>query len=417
MGYPGEVLGRRPRSWIALALVLAWPAQAFAAIPSGQTTVPQQQGALLALGSIYRVETTVSLSGLRITGGRFYPLGKIHEVTELGTAFAVAPTGVLVTEAHVASPFGTALADTAAPLALAQTGKFGSDQAAYDNWVEQNNALPVGVRIIKTQVWRATASGVAHPRALAAQIIRESVNTTQDLALIQLADHRIPALELDESETTGTPVAVLGYGVSATTIGLPTTTVPGINYGSLADTAVVRGETGALKAVNGQTLVQVDAAITRGDSGGPAVDSGGSVHGIVRFLDNGTSGLMDSSSEIVQLLKSVGISNPPQGSIWTSFQTGMQDLWSNNLTAAQTNLADTVKADPTHPLAVRELKLVTKDLAAPARPAATHRLRLLFFLLASIALFAAVLCVVRLRRIRRTNGGSTGSTPQLPTAH
>ncbi len=408
--------GRRPRFWIALAVMLAWPAQAFAAIPNGQTTDPLQRSVLLALGSIYRVETTVSVQALRAHSGRLFPLGKNDSVTELGTAFAIAPNGVLLTDAHVASPSGVPLADAAAPLALAQRGIF-LDEAAYEEWVGTNDALPVDVHLLRVQVWRATATANASATAIDAQLVPGTLDQNQDLALLQIPGHGIPALMLNASPTTGTPVAVIGYGVTRpTTLGLPTTTVPGITTGSLGSLGTVKNETGALAAANGQQLIQVDAPIARGDSGGPVVDASGGVDGVVRFLYQGTSGLADTENTIDAFLAKVGVPNAA-GPAAANFATGMQDLWANHLSAAHAALKTTLVEDPTHPLAAQELALVTKLQSAPPRATPTHRLRLLFVGLAALAFFAATLCVVRLRQITRAGRDSNDATPQFPTAH
>jgi serine protease Do len=395
--------------------MLAWPAQAFAAIPSGQTADPLERGVLLALGSVYRVETTVSVQALRTHSGRLFPLGTHDDVTELGTAFAVAPNGVLVTEAHVASPSGVPLAIAAAPLALAQKGIV-EDKAASEEWVATNAALPVDVHVLRVRVWRATANSNAHATEFAAQLKPGSLDEHDDLALLLIPDHHIPALVLSGSEPIGTPVAAIGYGVATPTLGLPTTAVPGIKTGSLGPTGHISGVTGEAAVLNGQQLTQIDAPIARGDSGGPVVDSTGAVDGIVRFLYKGSSGLADPNGTIKAFLGKLDIDNAA-GPIATDFATGMSDLWTTKLTGAHNALQDTVRVDPSHPLAAQELALVAQLPKTPPRAAPTHRLRLLFLGLAALAFFAAMLCVVRLRQITRTGRDSNDATPQFPTAH
>jgi S1-C subfamily serine protease len=394
--------------WIALALILAWPAQAFAAIPNGQTTDPLERGVLMALGSVYRVETTVSVAALRTSTGQLFPLGPLHTVTELGTAFAVAPGGVLVTDAHVVSPSGASLAIIAAPLALAQHGMFG-DQAAYEQWVQNNGVVPVGVRVLRVRVLRATANPHTPATEVPAHLIRGSLEQTDDLALLQIADHHVPALHLNQTDSIGTAAAVIGYGVATpTTLGLPTTTVPGIKTGHLGVLATV-------KWLPGQQFTFIDSAIARGDSGGPAVDAKGDAHGIVRFKNPGGGGLLDQASPIFRLLTRLGISNTT-GPIATDFATGMTDLWTHKLTEARDALTRTNGADKTHPLAAQELAVVTQLQHAPPAPAPSHWWRAFFLGLATLTGIAAALCAVRWRKIARVGAHNKDAAPHFPSA-
>jgi len=403
----------RLRIWIALALACLWPAQALAAIPTGRTTAPLERGVLLSLGSIYRLETTVSVARLRADNGKgtTYPLGRIHTVTLLGTAFAVAPSGVLVTDAHVAAPFGASLAVAAAPLALAQMGEFGQE-AAYEAWVNTNKVVPVGVHVVRMQVWRASTDPKAHGTPIAATIIPGSIEQNADLALLQLTGHNnVPALALnDGSETIGTPIATMGYGVGTpTTLGLPTTLVPDVKYGQIGPTS-----TKPVAAAPGQTLTYISTPIAHGDSGGPAVDQNAQVYGIVRFPYL-TGGLIEQSTSIGALLTHMHVTNG-YGTVFNEFQQGMNALWSGNYSAAQAAFAATLAADSTHPLAAQEQLLAAQLAHAKPAPGRPRWWRLLFVGIAIIAAVAALWCVWRLRKLGRLRDGRNDAAPQAPPA-
>ncbi len=391
VGYPGRVPGRL-RIWIALALASLWPAQALAAIPQGRTTEPLQRGVLLSLGSIYRVETTVSVDALRTDSGKgtTYPLGPIHQVTLLGTAFAVAPSGVLVTDAHVAAPFGASLAVAAAPLALAQIGEFGQE-AAYEAWVSDNSVVPVGVETVGMSVWRATASPSARGTEIPAHVIAGSIEQDPDLALLQLGDHKVvPALMLnDGSETIDTPIATIGYGVGTpTTLGLPTTLVPDVKYGQIGPS-----NTKPVAAAPGQTLTYVSTPIVHGDSGGPTIDENADVYGIVRFPYL-TGGLIEQSTSIGALLTRMHVTNT-NGPVFNEFQQGMEDLWAGNYAGAEIRFADTLAADPTHPLAAQEQQLAVRLARVKPAPGRPGWWRVLFVGIAIVAAAAALACLWR----------------------
>ncbi len=409
LGYPGRVPGRL-KLWIALAIAGIWPAQALAAVPPGNTTDPLQRAALLSFGSIYRIETVVSVRSLRTASGRSYPLGHLHDVTLLGTAFVVAPTGILVTDAHVAAPFGQSLAVAAAPLALAQVGEFGTE-AAYENWVVQNNVEPVGTKVVTTHVWRATASPGVNASPVPAHLIPNTVEDGPDVALLQLdGSPNLPALPLNYGETLGTPIVTIGYGTGTTlTLGLPTTLVPAIKTGAL-------GETGKTKAAPNQLVTYVSAPISHGDSGAPVIDAypTAAVHGLVRFQD-GNGGLIEPSQPILDLLDALHVT-PTTGPVYTAFATGMKDMWAGNYVGAEAAFADTLAADPTHPLAAQEQRLaanLARTKPAVGRPAWW---RALFAGIALIAGIAALACLWRLRRLARLRGEQDDPAAHVPPA-
>ncbi len=401
MGYPGDV-SRRVQTWLAIAVVCITPATAAAAIPNAQTNDPLQRAVLLSLGSVYRVETTVSVTALRTGTGTTYPLGPIHNVTELGTAFAVAPSGVLVTDAHVAAPFGAALAVAAAPLALARVGKFGAEPA-YEKWVNDNNVLPVGVRVVGVRVWRARLAATGATEPVGAHVIPGSVETRLDIALLQLSTGNVPALLLNEGETVGTPAAAIGYGVgTATTLGLPETLVPGVKIGTIGPTGVAK------KVAHGQQLTLISAPISRGDSGAPVIDAEASVHGVVRFKTP-TGGAMEQSQNIFALLQHLHITNA-SGTTFTMFERGMDNLWSGHYAAAAAAFADVARLDPTHPLATT-LEHRSAVLAHAKHPASHPRWwRPLFIGIAALAILGLLFGVRRLRALRqgRPGGGPDG---------
>jgi hypothetical protein len=400
----------RLKLWIALAIACIWPAQALAAVPPGNTTDPLQRAALLSFGSIYRIETVVSVPSLRTAHGRSYRLGRLHDVTLLGTAFVVAPTGILVTDAHVAAPFGPSLAVAAAPAALAQVGEFGTE-AAYENWVVQNNVEPVGAKVVATRVWRATASPGLKASPVPAHLIPNTVEDGPDIALLQLdGSPNLPALPLNYGETLGTPIITIGYGTAtATTLGLPTTLVPSIKTGAL-------GETGKTNAAPNQLVTYVSAPISHGDSGAPVIDAypNAAVHGLVRFQD-GSGGLLEPSQPILDLLGALHVT-PTTGPVYAAFATGMKDMWAGNYVGAEAAFADTLAADPTHPLAAQEQRLAAN--LARTKPAAGRPAwwRALFVGIAVIAGIAALACLWRLRRLARLRGEQDDPAAHVPPA-
>lgn len=383
------VRGHHIRCSIAIACGCALPAAAVAAVPSGTTTVPLEQGVLLGFGAVYRVQTTIDVPSLRTRTGTLFPLGHLHTVTELGTAFAVSPNGILVTDAHVAAPQGAQLAFAAAPLALAQHGIFGSS-AAYNQWVTTNGVLPVGARVTSITVWRVSADPHHRTPALVATVLPTSVERANDLALLSIRAHNLPALLLEEDETINTPVATVGFGVTTTTtLGLPTTHVPAIKTGTL-------GGNGTASSLPGQQLTLVNIPISQGDSGGPVLDAQGSTRGIVRFVYSDNRGLVDQSSTIAHLMMRLHIANT-QGPTGLAFSAGMHALWAHHYNAAVRALATARQLDPQHPLAATELTLARTLAATPQPGRRAPWWRVSFLALAGIALLVGGWCIRRLR--------------------
>lgn len=348
--YPRRV--RRLLTAAALAAGLA--ASPAAAAVDELSTDPLDRGTLLALPSVYRVQTEVEVPALRTRSGELFrlpPGGR--RIQEVGTAFAVAPGGVLVTAAHVAAPTGRSLAFSAAPIALAARGADHSEQYL-SRWVVRNDVRPVGARVLSVRVWPAVpdAEGApARPRMLVARVMRGGIDRDDDLALLRTADRGIPALLLDDATTVDTPIATLGYGddrpLADRSQGPP---VPTVRRGVLGPKVVV-------ETLPSPLLTFVTAPVAKGDSGGPAVDALGHVRGVVRLehtlSDTGQrGGIIEQASRVRLLLDRVGVRNE-EGATAQAFRAGMTRLWALDPDGAARDLRRTVALDPGHALAPR----------------------------------------------------------------
>jgi hypothetical protein len=90
------------------------------------------------------------------------------------------------------------------------------------------------------------------------------VDARRDLAVIKVGGFNLPAVDLGDSASirVGEPVAVVGspQGLSGT---------------------VTTGVLSAIRPLEGQTILQIDAAVNPGNSGGPMIKLDGSVVGVV----------------------------------------------------------------------------------------------------------------------------------------
>lgn len=369
---------------------------------------PHDRAAILALPSVYRVEARVEVPALRTRDGTTLALppgGRV--ITERGTGFAVSSGGVLVTAAHVAAPNGRTLALSAAPIALAARGQQHSQEYLRD-WVERTGARPVGARTVSIRVWPALPDDADPGRGgppIEARLVPGGVDQPGDLALLRVPRTGVPALRLHGSETVDVPVVVIGFGQSqpfADTAGDPP--VPSIREGSV-------DRIGTIADLPGQRFTVVSAPVENGDSGGPAVDERGYVHGVVRFRYRDPStgrqaGIVEQPSRVTALLARVGVTNG-RGASATAFEQGMSRLWALDGAGARAAFAAALAAYPQHTLAARQLQRATALQTAPVRLEATRWRRGLFLGGAVLAALACAACVALLARAGTSEARAT----------
>lgn len=371
---------------------------------------PLDRAAVLAVPSVYRVEARVEVPALRTRDGRVFALppgGRV--ITETGTGFAVSADGVVATVAHVAAPGGETLALAAAPLALAARGQNHSERFLRD-WVRRTGARPVASRTVSLRVWPAVAearSPEARRDAIPASLVPDGVDRDGDLALLRVPRRGIPALHLATDTALGTPVATVGFGQDlpfADTAGAPP--VPTVRRGTLESF-------GTNDAFPGQRFTVLSSPVENGDSGGPAVDAEGWVHGVVRFrfteAETGrVRGVVEHPSRLRDLMLRARVTNRA-GASAAAFADGMSRLWALDLDGARASLTRARDAYPDHALAARELARVEEVRAAPVRLESTGWWRGAFLGVAVVAALASAGCVALLLREPRPAG--TGAAP------
>lgn len=397
---------RAALSSLALSVAVAGPAAGFT--QGALTEDPLRRGAALALPSVYRIEARYELDGLRLGNGTVLPLppGPSRVIREVGTGFAVSPDGVIATAAHVAAPDGAALARAAAPVALLpRHGQRlpGADYVA--QWVALNDVVPIRPRLTELRVSQAVPDPASPRVDLRAAIIPGTRSAVDDLVLLRVPRRGIPALELDESMTVRTPVATIGFGAKdPLSRGAEGPAVPEVRLGRL-------GQTGSVATVPGQRFTTVTVPVERGDSGGPAVDAEGRVHGVVRWRYRG-GGILVQASRLRILLRENGI-GPGTGASATAYRSGLDRLWRADLDGAARDLREARAAYPQHALAGVELARVERLRAEGATVRAEGWGRGLLLALASGFLLAAGACIAA-AMLRRPARPVPGGTPRGP---
>jgi hypothetical protein len=222
--------------------------------------------------------------------------GSVHgpyDASYMGTGFFVSSDGYIVTAAHVAAP-------TATDIKTDLVDSYIDDQYNCDPTTAQDECAGVeadhessvmrkmtpfktSVHVsVLTQNQDGTSDGV--PATVAAS----SPPLSHDVAVIKINGKNEPVsiLGSGSSASPGDDVSVLGYPASTENSDLGYNVVPTVTSGHLL--SHLRGN-GDSPAAQKAALLEIDAAIEEGDSGGPGINDGGSVDGIVSFGDIGSN--------------------------------------------------------------------------------------------------------------------------------
>lgn len=104
----------------------------------------------------------------------------------------------------------------------------------------------------------------------------------KDVALIKIEENNLPSVKIGKSEdiSTGSKVFIMGYPSTAE-----------LNNKTLLNSSFTEGVVSALKDSIDRSfkIIETDAKISKGSSGGPLVNEMGEVVGLVTFITSGTS--------------------------------------------------------------------------------------------------------------------------------
>jgi serine protease Do len=232
----------------------------------------------------------------------FLPTQKVSqtdvELIGQGSGFVISPDGYVVTNAHVAAPDETELKQQLASNGLkdfvdrdvkdflSSTGgqpsqalvdKVTKAVTTYDAHYLQIAKLD---KSFSVEVGTASASGKVSAQDITAEVSAAGQQIPgKDVAVLKVERSNLPTVPLgdDSQVSTGDKVYVLGYPAAATFH-------PVLSEASQVEPTLTSGTVSAKKtASGGWPVLQVDAPITHGNSGGPVFDDHGRVIGIATF--------------------------------------------------------------------------------------------------------------------------------------
>ena len=160
-------------------------------------------------------------------------------------------------------------------------------------------------------------------------IINKNIPHGSDVAILKInaPDLKFPALKLGSKDTVkeGSQILVLGYP------GLVQGDTQLINYeASSAKPTITKGIVSAFKTdLGGKTLIQTDASIDHGNSGGPAFNNKGEVIGIATYGIESVSGnynLLRDIQDLKDLMTKNSIINS-DNSTYLTWGESLNDFW------------------------------------------------------------------------------------------
>ena len=214
-------------------------------------------------------------------------------IGELGSGSIIHPDGWIVTNGHVVQPyeegadgaFATELADTAVAMACAPELETLPDRAraqrirALAATSENRRGFTVErsleVRLSNGKVYPAEVKFYSPPAYVAV-----GAGRGRDVAILKIEDKELPVVRLARHSTDlhlGQALFVIGFpGVVASheLLSRSTQYEPSITTGRIS---------GFKRDIGGQRVIQTDAAIIQGNSGGPVFDDRGQVIGAATF--------------------------------------------------------------------------------------------------------------------------------------
>ncbi|MCX7996983.1 MAG: trypsin-like peptidase domain-containing protein [Patescibacteria group bacterium] len=178
-----------------------------------------------------------------------------------------------------------------------------------------------------------------------------------DVAILKLRDTkgmRFPALPLsEEAGTEGQPLLVIGYPALAEGKRNTESGFALLNYyTSSGAQTVTRGVISAIKQdVSGRRLIQTDASIERGNSGGPALFLNGTVAGVATYAflsQSGNYNFLRGVEDLKRLMRKHEVSQG-ENEVYRAWKTGLEAFWEGKNATAAEQLAKVADAYPLHP--------------------------------------------------------------------
>jgi S1-C subfamily serine protease len=264
-----------------------------------------------------------------------------------GSGFVVTPSGAIVTASHVVEPEQQAMQNYGANKMVLEGWNYtypSQDSSPFDQYT-----LPIGYR---NQLLQQCYKGVACdftitpivtvfspvdiaqtqlPKGAPARVLTSTGFENTDVAVLQVNGANMPTAAL--AQTAGD----LASGDEVTGLGFPGSSRDALQTGQ-TQPANVFGHVSNIRSQGTSKLIEVDANIEPGMSGGPAVNSAGEVIGLISFYLRQSSG--ESAAKYLRTIDDIRLAladagvTPARGPVDDAFAKAMDLYWANHFTAA-----------------------------------------------------------------------------------
>ena len=226
-------------------------------------------------------------------------ISKDLDITMVGSGFIITPDGYVITNAHVvdendeetkknfaAQAFQEILEKDAADVEQSMGRKLTEEESKAlidaNSWYFSQTLQVGDIKKEFSVVFGITGDkGKIVPMIIPAKIVTQGNPIPgKDVAILKMTEkHTYPTIRIgdDKDMSVGDQVYVLGYPAVATFH-------PLISEESISEASLTRGLVSAKKNMkDGWEVLQIDAAITHGNSGGPVMNDKGEVIGLATF--------------------------------------------------------------------------------------------------------------------------------------
>lgn len=274
---------------------------------------------------------------------------------ETGTGWFVAPSGWLITNGHLVSPAHR----PPERLARAQIQK-AIDQTC-------GGATGTGRARLEPSVHVILANGVRLPASVAKYIapVAGEAMSGQDLALLKVDASDMPVLRLADSGQAriGDRMHVIGFPDVVLSHEL-------LNASAKMEASVTSGAISGFKQDRAnQPVIQTDAAVAGGNSGGPAVNDTGEVIGVLTFVAMSSDSRPDvvqgfnfviPSAAVAKFLEDTPAPRGERSRFNAAWYAALRDYFSGNARRARAELTEANRLVPELP-DVRRMTIETDE--------------------------------------------------------
>jgi serine protease Do len=373
-------VGRRKALILSTVLATLWLFPGVAAAQSASPTAPgpsaEERAVTLASPAVVFVDTSVRVH-IQLTyqnpnavSGKG-ALDRTYEFDYMtGSGFAVSPSGVIVTASHVVTPDEQSMRNYAANRLVLEEA-YGYRYPSASSSPFDQYTLPVGyqnrllqqcyngvactftITPIETVYTAVDIAQTELPKGSAARVLTSTGYENTDIAILQVNGTNIPTVPLADTATN------LSAGDDIVALGFPGTSRDALETGVTTPNKVF-GRVSNIRPQGTSNLIEVDANIQKGMSGGPVLDDSGRVVGLVSFAliqSTGETGAhyLRTVDDIKAALASAGVSSS-RGTVDQVFARAMDLFWGNHFTAAVSQFNKVLALYPGHPLATQYLQ-------------------------------------------------------------